>query len=283
MSLINVDTKGLSDVLIRLCDMAEKTVGWVASPKGSNKDFYQGLEIYKESIEKDSSLSGIEKGAKISTAKRDLRQYINQKKIIEIAENSINPNADFENIDPDWLAFFFEYAKNISKEEIQSFWGKLLANRINGNHEINKKIIHILAIIEDKDIDVFCKICSMTFDNDNVNKESSKYPFIYIVASPSYYNEQNIRRYDLYSLADLGLVEYDKTNGFVLPVKIPILKYGETKIKLSSKDRINTGNIRLTPTGKTLFDMTERTYRDDFIGQCKQIWETLNIKCETIN
>lgn len=279
MSLI--DLNGASDVVVKLLDMIERSVGWVASPKGSKKDFNDGLEIYKNSIENDQLLSGIEKGAKISTAKRDMRQYINQKKIIEIAENDINPDVDFRNIDPDWLAFFFEYAKNISKEEVQLIWAKLLANRVNGDRQITKKLIHILAIIEDEDIDVFCKICSMTFDS--MSRERSKYPFIYIAGFPSYYNSQNIRRYHLNSLADLGLIEYDITNGFVLPLEVPALQYGKTKIKLSSDDRISTGDIRLTAAGRTLYGMTERTYRDDFIGQCKRIWKTLNIKYETIS
>lgn len=278
MSLI--DLKGASDVAIKFLDMVEKSIGWAVAPKGSRKDFYDGLEIYKKSIKNDQFLSEKEKAIKISLATRDFRQYINQAKIVEFAKSDINQDADFKNIDPDWLAFFFEYAKNISKEEAQLIWAKLLANRVNGERQVSKKLIHILAIIEDDDIDVFCKICSMTFDSEN--RKNFKYPFIYIGNFPSYYNSINIRRYHLRSLADLGLIEYDITNGFVLPEKVPILKYGDTKIKLSSNDRINTGDIRLTATGRTLYDMTERKYRKDFIEQCKRIWKALNVKYEHV-
>jgi len=278
MSLINIE--GSSQVVIKLLSMIEKSVGWIVSPKGNQKDFHEGIQIYKESIKNDQSLSGEEKGARISTARKDLRQYINQRKIIENSIKDIDENADFENIDPDWLAYFFEYAKNISNEEIQLVWSKLLANKINGNQQMTKKLIHILSVIEGEDIDVFCKICSMTFDN--VKKEKSKYPFIYIGDFPSYYNSKNIRRYHLHSLADLGLIEYDIANGFVLPATSPTIKYDGVIYNLSSENRITTGNIRLTTIGATLLSMTERIEQDDFIPHCKRVWESLNIQYETI-
>lgn len=274
-----IDFKGASDVLIKLLNMVEKSIGWVISPKGTKKDFNEGLETYKKSIEDDQSLSGIEKGAYISTAKRDLLHYINTGKIIGFAGNNINTDADFENVGVDWLAFFFEHAKNISREDVQLIWGKILANKINGDRQITKKMVHILSIIEDEDIDVFCKICSMTFEH--TGRERSKYPFTYIVEFPTYYNSHGIRRYHLYSLANLGLIEYDKIKGFVLPTEVPILKYGKTMIKLSSDERISIGNIRLTNEGRILYDMTDRMYQDDFIGECKRMWKTLNIKYET--
>lgn len=82
-SLINMD--GLSDVAIKLLDMIGKSVGWVAMPRGKRADFKEGLAVYKKAIMDDGSLTGIEKGAKISSASMDLKKYINQGKIVSIA------------------------------------------------------------------------------------------------------------------------------------------------------------------------------------------------------
>ena len=67
-SLINLD--GASDIIIKFLDMIEKAVGWSVIPKGTKADFKEGLAVYKESIMSDDSLNGIEKGAKISSAKK---------------------------------------------------------------------------------------------------------------------------------------------------------------------------------------------------------------------
>ena len=250
------------------------------APKGSSKDFSYGVDVYIKETENDQTLTTIEKAARISTASNDIRQYINQTKIISSALSQLAPSADAKYLDMDWLAFFMEYAKNIGKEEVQEFWAKLLAKKINGEDGITKKLINILAVIGDDDIDTFCKICSMTFDS--AARERSKYPFIYIKEHSQYYNSQNIRRYHLRSLADLGLIHYD-LNGFVLPKKVPLLKYHDIKIRLTADTRIDTGNIVLTPAGKILYDMTEKVFNDKFIFICKRIWDDKNIQYEIIN
>lgn len=136
-SLINMD--GLSDVAIKLLDMIGKSVGWVAMPRGKRADFKEGLAVYKKAIMDDGSLTGIEKGAKISSASMDLKKYINQGKIVSIATENLESTATPEKIDVDWLNTFFTYAENVSSEEMQQIWGKLLASKANGSSGITKK------------------------------------------------------------------------------------------------------------------------------------------------
>ena len=123
-SILNLD--GASDVIIKMLVMIENAVGWIGAPKGAKKDFNEGLAIYKESIEKNDTLSGLEKGAKISNARMELKQYINQGKIISNAFKNLQNEAKM-NVEDDWLLVFFEYAKNISDDEIQQVWGRILS------------------------------------------------------------------------------------------------------------------------------------------------------------
>ena len=90
-SILNLD--GASDVIIKMLVMIENAVGWIGAPKGAKKDFNEGLAIYKESIEKNDTLSGLEKGAKISNARMELKQYINQGKIISNAFKNLQNEA----------------------------------------------------------------------------------------------------------------------------------------------------------------------------------------------
>lgn len=278
-SLFNLD--GLSDVAIKLLDMISKTVGWVVTPKGKRADFIEGLEVYKKSILEDDNLTGIEKGQKISLSRMELRKYINQGKIISIAVENLENKAEPKRVDVDWLNAFFSYAENISSEEMQYIWGKLLAAKVNGNDGINKKVLQIFSCIESEDISTFCEICSMTFDN--VERALSCYPFIYIVKSPSYYNARGIRRYHLASLDNLGLIEYDIHEGFVLPKVVPLIKYGSTTIQLSSPDRITNGNVRLTAAGRALYDLTTVEKSKDFLLYCFSQWSSQNITYQIIH
>jgi|TergutMp193P3_1026864.scaffolds.fasta_scaffold30443_3 hypothetical protein len=275
-SLVKVEIN--TDIGKKLLEMIGKSVGLIFPPIGNMIDTYEGLEFYKERLKNDQSLAPIEQAVRISFARRDFIQYRNQVNITNNALNNLTSTASLKNIDSDWLIFFFEYAKNISSDNLQEIWGKLLANRINGKNKIPKKLIHFLSVVEDDDIDIFCKICSMIMDSED--REVSKYPFIYIKDHPGYYNSYGIRRYNLRSLADLGIINYDIGDEFVLPSKVPILRYGDKKIKLSSDARICYGNIVLTLAGSVLYGMTERDYNDDFIEFCKKVWDERNIQYE---
>ncbi len=268
-SLINID--GLSDVAIKLLDMIGKSVGWIVMPRGKRADFKEGLEVYKKAIMDDCNLSGIEKGAKISSASMELRKYINQGKIVSIATENLESTAAPEKIGVDWLNTFFTYAENISNEEMQHIWGKLLASKANGNNGITKKTLQIFYLIEAEDISTFCKICSLTFDN--VNHPLSCYPFIYIKKYAAYYNDLGIKRYHLASLDNLGLIEFDIHSGFVLPKEIPQLQFGSTIIQLSSTKRINNGNIRFTTVGRALYELTNVEKSKNFLDYYLKIWK----------
>lgn len=164
-SIINLD--GASDVIIRLLDMIEKAVGWTIIPKGSKADFEEGLAVYKEFIIKDNSISGIEKGVKISNARKELKQYINQCKIISYAAEDIKDDAEM-NIEDDWLMYFFEYAKNITNDDIQRIWGRILAEKCNGNTSINRKLINVLSTLDAESASVFGELCSIAITSLNI-------------------------------------------------------------------------------------------------------------------
>lgn len=275
-ALINLD--GISDIAIKLLDMIEHLAGWVASPKGKAADFEEGLEFYKNSLEQDTSLTDREKAVKLSLARTEFRKYVNQAKIVSQAvdslSRSINPS-HIDDIDADWINTFLSYAENISNEKMQAIWGKILAAKANGNSDINKKMLHIFSCIEREDIEVFCKLCSMSFSH--MNRCYSHYPFIYIKQFSKYYSGLGIRRYNLASLDNLGLIEYDVHEGFVLPKDIPPLSFGGYKIILSSSKRIGNGNVRFTRSGRALFSITKVIPQEDFLPFCMNVWSRENI------
>lgn len=189
MSLINFD--GASDVAIKLLDMIQDAVGWAVSPHGSKVDFNEAVAIYKKSIEEESNLPGLVKAAKISTARKDLKKYINQGKIISYAIPDLNPNAKL-NVEDDWLTYFFDYAQNISDESVQKIWARILAEQCNGDTSINRILIHTLSLLDANTAKAFGNLCKITFEYPQMdiyekmgNKFISKY--IPLVISPKIY------------------------------------------------------------------------------------------------
>ena len=106
-SLISLD--GASNVAIKLLDMIKDAIGWVATPRGSKKDFEEALTGYKKSIEESES-DGIIRAAKISNARKELKQYINKEQIIARTIADLQEDATFD-VENDWLAYFLAMQK----------------------------------------------------------------------------------------------------------------------------------------------------------------------------
>ena len=248
MSLINLD--GASDVVIKLLDMIQDAVGWMVAPHGGRKDFNEALEMYKKSIEADEKLDGKMKAAKISSARKELKQYINQSKIIGYAIDNLDQNAKLE-VEEDWLSYFFDYAQNISNESVQKIWARILAEQCNGNTSINRMLIHTLSLLDAESAQAFGNLCKITMHcpNPNIymqlgNKFVSK--FVPLVLSPVLYGlnlvfPEDDERYittkkyvecipkanDLAVLQEIGLIELPEKRGsdFEYPYNFGLIRH----------------------------------------------------------
>lgn len=248
MSLINLD--GASDVVIKLLDMLQDAVGWVVAPHGARKDFDEAVEIYKKSIEEDKNLDGRLKAAKISSARKELKQYINQSKIIAYAIEDLDQNAKLE-LEDDWLSYFFDYAQNISNESVQKIWARILAEQCNGDTSINRMLIHTLSLLDAESAKAFGNLCRITIHCPNPNaymqlgnKFVSK--FVPLVLSPVLYglnlvlpenDERHIatKKYaecipkpnDLAVLQEIGLIELPEKRGieFEYPYNFGLVRH----------------------------------------------------------
>lgn len=234
MSLINLD--GASEVVIKFLDMIQDAIGWMVAPHGERKDFNEALEIYKKSIEEDEKLDGKLKAAKISSARKELKQYINQSKIIANAIEDLDQNAKLE-VEDDWLSYFFDYAQNISDESVQKIWARILAEHCNGDTSIKRMLIHTLSLLDAESAKAFGNLCRITMHCPNPNtymrlgnKFVSKY--VPLVLSPvlyglNYLSPENDESYiatkkyaeclphpnDLAVLQEIGLIELPEKRG----------------------------------------------------------------------
>lgn len=105
-------------IVDKVIDKISNAVGWVITPKGSKGHQLEAEKYLIEQIKSDVNMPELAKAACISDARKILREYRNQQNILLTAlkflDNSENPDI----VDDDWLSYFFDNAKNISREEM---------------------------------------------------------------------------------------------------------------------------------------------------------------------
>lgn len=292
-----MDENNKFDMICKTSDIAKtiaETIRILFPENLSKKNEYLIDERVKEKIFNDNSIPFEDRLALCYGYTKIKKQYINRKNVLELAEKYFGQEKEefykeVSHLEEDWFEFFMEKVENTSNKKIQKFWARILAEQLkqNKNDNINfmfnfsKKLIIILSLMEPEDIAAFYQICCMTFDS--IDNETSVYPFVYIAENAKFFANYGLRRYNLASLSQLGLIEYNgPRDNFVLPVKVPRIKYFDVIIEFDvnedKNNRISNGNIRFTNEGRILYNLTNKKYNNYFINNCKKVWNSKNYR-----
>jgi len=252
----------------------------------TKKSEYALDEKVKEKILNDDSIPYDDRLTLCYSYSKIKKKFKRRKNVLDLADKYFNRGTDnfnksIEQLDEDWFDFFIDRVEHTSSDRFKSIWARLLSVQLTNiecerSLTISKKLISNICLLTPEDIATFRSICSMTFES--LDREISKYPFIYIMESSKFLANCYVRRYNLASLNQLGLIEYSgPATSFVLPKKTPKLKYHNIIVEFIENEgqnhRINTGNVRLTSDGRVLYGLTESTYLTGFLDICKNAWD----------
>lgn len=253
----------LADVTNNIIDKFSEAVGWQVMPRGSKKDTEIAVKKYIEDIHNDSSLSPIVRAAKICSARKDIKEYINIQDILHHAQEFGQVYEDNGNVlDEDWTTFFYDKARNISQEEVKILWEKILSEECHESGKIPKSLIHILSIMSKEDATLFELLCGFTPDRINDDGSLNRVsPIIDIDIVNELPLEYGLTYSKFQDLEALGLLHYnlvdirDILNGDLSHVKIGY-KYFENVITIENlKEEFPTGHVILTNDGMILSEM----------------------------
>lgn len=92
-----------------------------------------------------------------------IREERNIENVLEAASRELPQDESVadENVDDDWITRFFNIAKDISNEEMQYVWGKILAGEIASPKSFSLKTLDVLRNISASDAQVFQRLTSL--------------------------------------------------------------------------------------------------------------------------
>lgn len=194
---------------------------------------------------------------------RELFELKNFAQIAEKADQFRNKNVKSEkNIDIDWILRFFEYAKNITNEEMKNIWAKVLASEIEFPNSIQYSLLHIISIIKPKEAKLFNHIVKFSLRD---NKYDMAHPLIFITKNRVAYAKMEINIDDLKGLERLGLIECSFSDEFIFSGK-KRLRYGNNELLITGdvncNNRIQAGNVKYTDDGQSLYNIISEDFKE---------------------
>lgn len=270
--------KPVSDVVNKLIDKIGDACGFFANPRGLKQIQLDVYKTHAENVVNDISLSQLEKEEFIRSIPYLNKHNRNRQEIIEMACDNINEEASPENISDDWLMDYMDKIKNISSNDAQLLWGKLLSIEANSPGSISKRLVQNLYLMDTGDAWNFQKFTAFCFYD---SFKDIAHPLIYLRNRPRLYTYTLITTQYLHNLQTWGLIECDYDQGYVF-LNEKKLTYMGIEYTLSAKNlggTFDAGNVRFTADGQALFRIVTKENDTGILEKTLETIQELGIKC----
>ena len=201
MTMIKIEGKSIE----KLIEVASKGMGVLYKPRAIRKE--ADAEAYKEEVLAKANAKSfiIEGEAKIELYKRARQRLANQEinrqvNIEDIVEKSIPFLEETEvsetPVEDDWRVRFFEKAQDVSDEDMQNVWAKILAEEVTTPGKIGLRTLDIVSNMSKLEAEKFQVACSL----------SAQFTSIYKLKEHTGLFEFGLSYPDLMTLREAGLL-----------------------------------------------------------------------------
>ncbi|WP_289658321.1 DUF2806 domain-containing protein [Flavobacterium panacagri] len=185
---------------------------------------------------------------------REQKKQLNLEKIIEIAAEQINQDSQVnsEKVDFDWTTRFFNLAEDISNEQMQELWGKILSGEVKKPGSFSLRTLELLKNISKNEAEIFTKFVQL-------NVRHSRGHFIPYIDQNTFEEYFNISYSEILLMYEIGLLSSGPNIGLHFPAlefpSLMLYEFGTTGIQVTTAahDRPNSVAIlSLTQIGLEL-------------------------------
>jgi Protein of unknown function (DUF2806) len=215
------------------------------------------------------AVSDLQKRAHNRALAEQVRHQENIESIASRAIHHLTENTDADKMENDWVVNFLDKARNISNDEMQELWAKILAGEANMPGTFSKRTVNFIADVDKDDADRFASLCRFGWIiNGNFNLLIFDY-------TEKIYTENGINFEALQHLEDIGLIKFIQMNAFAevdLPANISVHYHGTSLPLNPLKDELPTGQVLITNVGKELARICDSNPVDGFIQYVLNHW-----------
>ena len=208
--------------------------------------------------------------------KQELKRQQNIERIVDLARIELEKEkyVTDEPVDPDWTMRFFNSVEDISNEDMQKIWGKILAGEVKRPQSFSMRTLETLKNLSQKEALLFQKLANFCFFGGND---------ILLSGQNELLANYGLRVIDILTIEECGLIQSSAGRmGLIITSErsqnVTIHTQNIVGI-LSTKNGVNMQVDlpvhRLTGSGSELFKIIEKSPNDEyFLSYLKYIRST---------
>jgi hypothetical protein len=207
MALLDIFSKtDLGPAATALVHRVANAIGAVAGPPLKVWQVMGDVEAEKKRVLGRIEISDAEQEALSSFSRQWRREKERQIAVLGQTIGLLQPSADPDAIDEDWLLFHLDKIRLVSDQEMQSLWAKILAQEANRSGLFTKGCLNFLSTLEKEDADLFTSLCRFI-----VHSEVGPICAVLVETAtfPSVYRDNRIESETLAHLQELGLIRFN--------------------------------------------------------------------------
>ena len=228
----------------------------------------------------DRCLDAGEHPAHIAERLREFDEFERLVAIGAVAEENASEAADPKAVDSDWRTAFVRNARGVTSEQMQAFWGKVLAEEINTPGSFSIQTVNILADMNRADAEMFATLCRFSMSIYSPLEGESATLLVFDLNDEIYKNAGLIFN-DIQDLESLGLISEGsyglggtRASSDVSTGSVALFGYGSEQFFVHSNpdQRVDLGTISFTRAGRELRRVVDAPEDPDFLRYVLDHW-----------
>lgn len=274
MSLINVDFSGLSEPATKLIEKVSDAIGVLYEPRKIKKIAEAKSEVQKIELKTSLELTALEERAFKRTMRSEVRKQHNIDNITikAAAEIKDQHQNNIEQLDEDWIVHFFKQCEDISDEQMQTLWSRVLSGESIKSGSFSKRTINFLSSLDRRDAELITSLGTTVwneeydplplifdFDNETLEKIGLNYAAIRHLESIGVITVGQLH-FSVQFTQNEGVLFY---SGKPITLKINTAK-NNNKFLPKKENSVDVGLVLLTNIGKELIRICGSKPNEDY-------------------
>lgn len=209
--------------------------------------------------ESDIEIAALRQRAALRSVAEEMTRQANMESIIWKALPHLTGDASPGNMGNDWVVNFFDRCRNVSDDEMQELWARLLAGEANNPGSFSRRAVNLMADLDTELARLFATYCRFV-----VQIGGGHTPVIILDEQrdlPAIYTENGMDYNALVELSSIGLITLGFVSSLPMTVEHPIIEMpesvtltygGQSARLLCPNGRITTGFAIFTPVAEQL-------------------------------
>lgn len=220
----------------------------------------------------------IERQAAQRLIEREARRQENRIAVAKMAAKAMPESVSEESIDQDWVTDFFEHVQDISNEQLQDLWARILAGEVAQPGSFSRRTLGAVRVLSRDEARLFGALCRLVWKIGG----NLYFPLVFNEDDPVYH-QLNMGLQVQLRLQSAGLTTINALTGWAVthsddvPMRVRYFDRAFSLVFPKIPTNLRLGYVSFSPSGLELLNVVSPAPDEQFVEYVVNHWRAEGI------